>query len=54
MLVHDPVPATAPDAPATAVPRDSSPTWELEMLISGAVLYSLFQLPPVLDAVMTR
>jgi hypothetical protein len=32
-----------------AMPRDSSPTWELEMLISGAVTFSLFQLPPKLD-----
>ena len=37
-----------------AVPRDSSPTWELEMLISGGVLYSLFQLPPLLDAALQR
>ncbi len=43
----------APDA-APAVPRDTSPTWELEMLISGGVVFSLFQLPPVLDGLMTR
>ena len=48
-----PAPPTPTDAGA-AVPRDSSPTWELEMLVSGAVLYSLFQLPPLLDAGLRR
>ena len=40
-------------APA-AMPRDSSPTWELEMLISGAVTFSLFQLPPLLAQAYAR
>lgn len=34
------------------VPGDTTPTWELEMLVSGAVLVGLFQLPPVLDGVL--
>ena len=41
-------------AAAPALPRDSSPTWELEMLISGAVLFSLFQLPPILSRLFSR
>jgi hypothetical protein len=39
--------AEAPAAPY--VPRDTSPTWELELLVSGAVLFALFQLPPLAD-----
>jgi hypothetical protein len=34
---------------ALRVPAETTPTWELEMLVSGAVLFGLFQLPPVLD-----
>ncbi|HEX9106099.1 MAG TPA: hypothetical protein VF832_02695 [Longimicrobiales bacterium] len=34
------------------VPGDTTPTWELEMLVSGAVLVGLFQLPPVVDGVL--
>jgi hypothetical protein len=45
-------PSTTPETPA--VPRDSSPTWELEMLVSGAVLFSLFQRPPLLHGLYAR
>lgn len=44
--------ASAYAAPAYAaaagesVPRDTTPTWELELLVSGAVLFGLFQVPP--------
>jgi len=31
-----------------------SPTWELELLISGAVLVALFQLPPIISGVFNR
>ena len=34
---------------AAGVP-DTSPTWELELLISGAVLFALFQIPGLLNA----
>jgi hypothetical protein len=44
------VPAPPAVEPALHVPRDTTPTWELEMLVSGAVLYGLFQLPPVVDS----
>lgn len=48
-----------PSTPAAAdrpldVPRDTTPTWELELLVSGAVLFGLFQLPPLLHAAATR
>ncbi|GJG87719.1 hypothetical protein tb265_29000 [Gemmatimonadetes bacterium T265] len=36
------------------LPRDTAPTFELEMLVSGAVLVGLFQLAGALDAVETR
>jgi hypothetical protein len=36
------------------MPKDSSPTWELEMLVSGAVLFSLFQLPHFVDDALAR
>lgn len=46
-----PAPAdTAPAAPAADdVPRDTTPTFELEMLVSGAVLFGLFQLAGQLE-----
>ena len=36
-------------ASAAQVPRDTTPTWELELLVSGAVLFGLFQLAGALD-----
>lgn len=38
---------------ASGVP-DTSPTWELELLISGAVLFALFQIPSTLTAFFAR
>jgi hypothetical protein len=35
---------------ALDVPRDTTPTFELEMLVSGAILVGLLQLPPLIDA----
>ena len=52
-------PRPAGDAPsdqelaAAGVP-DTSPTWELELLISGAVLFALFQIPPILNGFFNR
>src|SRR6185503_13667953 len=37
-----------PELAAAGVP-DTSPTWELELLISGAVLFALFQIPGAID-----
>jgi hypothetical protein len=42
-----------PELSAAGVP-DTSPTWELELLISGAVLFGLFQLPGALDSFFSR
>jgi hypothetical protein len=42
-----------PELAAAGVP-ETSPTWELELLISGAVLFALFQLPGVLDGFFAR
>ncbi len=36
------------------VPAETTPTWELEMLVSGAVLFGLLQLPPILSDALTR
>ena len=52
MPVFSARPASTPtdrELEAAGVP-DTSPTWELELLISGAVLFALFQLPAVLDS----
>lgn len=38
---------------AAGIP-DTSPTWELELLISGAVLFALFQIPPLLNSFFAR
>src|SRR5690242_1668096 len=38
---------------AAGVP-DTSPTWELELLISGAVLFALFQIPRLLNGFFAR
>lgn len=34
---------------ALAVPRDTTPTWEMELLLSGATVFGLLQLPRALD-----
>jgi hypothetical protein len=49
------VPTPATDLPPAAVdrdelPRGTTPTYELEMLISGSVTFGLLQLPPVFNA----
>lgn len=31
------------------VPRDTTPTWEVELLLSGALVFSMLQLPGLLD-----
>lgn len=51
MPIFRPTPSdSSNDGGATAVPiSESSPTWELELLLSGLVLFALFQLPDVLN-----
>ena len=36
------------------VPRGTTPTWEIEMLLSGAVVFALMQMPGVLDTTFDR
>ena len=36
-------------ARATALPRDTTPTWEVELLISGIAVFAMLQLPGWLD-----
>lgn len=36
-------------AEALHLPRDTTPTWEIELLLSGALIVSMLQLPPLLD-----
>lgn len=50
---------THPTAPDTAAPEDpqqlprrTTPTWEMELLISGATVFGLLQLPELVDRVM--
>ena len=52
MPIFRPTLAASPnDGDPTAVPiSESSPTWELELLLSGLVLFALFQLPGVLNS----
>ena len=42
-----------PELAAAGIP-DTSPTWELELLISGAVLFALLQIPSALTSFFTR
>lgn len=46
-------PTTAGSDPH-ALPRRTTPTWEMELLISGALVFSLLQLPALLDAWLLR
>lgn len=47
--------STPPDTPAPVpdgrdpLPQKTTPTWEMELLISGATVFSLLQLPDLLD-----
>lgn len=48
-------PGAPPAAPAVVpVPRYTSPTWELEIFISGGVIFSLLQLPPLINGAFAR
>lgn len=42
----------APLPPRQAIPRHTTPTWEMELLISGATVFALMQLPSLLDAAL--
>lgn len=45
----DPTPPSATDA-ASRLPRRTTPTWEVELLISGVAIFAMLQLPGWLDA----
>lgn len=53
MTVPNDLDRTRTDAPG-GVPRGTTPTWEIEMLLSGAVVFALMQVPGVLDASFDR
>ena len=40
---------TEHDDGATALPRHTTPTWEVELLISGVAVFAMLQLPELLD-----
>ena len=40
------------DAPHLALPRETTPTWEVELLISGVAVFAMLQLPELLDRVV--
>jgi hypothetical protein len=40
--------------PTLQLPKRTTPTWEMELLISGALVFSLLSLPAVLDEAMLR
>lgn len=46
--MHDETPAPAQDG-RDPLPQHTTPTWEMELLISGATVFSLLQLPDLLD-----
>lgn len=51
---EDGVAVAPPVDGALAVPRDTTPTWELELLVSGAVLFGLFQAIGLLEEFIAR
>ncbi len=51
--IADVGPRTDPSCPQTEeifqVPKDTTPTWEVELLLSGALVFSMLQAPGLLD-----
>ena len=47
-------PAPPPVDGADALPRHTTPTWEMELLVSGATTVGLLQLPALLDRTLFR
>ncbi len=48
-------PAEAASAPASPfrLPRDTTPTWEVELLLSGALVFSMLQVPGLIDGLFS-
>ena len=40
--------SNAEQATASELPKDTTPTWEMELLVSGATIVGLLQLPELL------
>lgn len=49
-----PPPADAGEGAVVALPTDTTPTWEIELLISGALTFASYQLPGLLDDLFVR
>lgn len=47
-------PDADPDVPQNAVPAQTTPTWEMELLVSGATIFGLLQLPDLIDRAYVR
>ena len=48
------VEAAAPTSNALEIPKRTTPTWEMELLLSGALVFSMLQLPELLDTWLMR
>ena len=47
--MSEPMPHLPQGDPASSLPRHTTPTWEVELLISGVALFAMLQLPGWLD-----
>ena len=45
----EPTSTQSSDATALKLPKQTTPTWEMELLISGATVFAMLQLPALLD-----
>lgn len=52
--MSDQLPANSKTEDVFRIPRDTAPTWEVELLISAASFFSLLQLPALLDQGFTQ
>ena len=49
MWDRDPIQAAPQTEAIFQVPKDTTPTWEVELLLSGALVFSMLQVPDLLD-----
>ena len=49
MWDRDPIQAAPQTEAIFQVPKDTTPTWEVELLLSGALVFSMLQVPGLLD-----
>ncbi len=50
MSDQDPSPRATQTEEIFQVPKDTTPTWEVELLLSGALVFAMLQLPGLLDS----